>query len=625
VSFHRFLGADGNWNQINGSWLVGAVGIAAGGTSATNANDAFSNLGPQLNNLGSGITGAASKGHILYRTSNVFGGGQLGWGALAPGADSTILIADSTVAGIGVRWGSAPGGGGNVSFGGAAPALNGIPKFGDTTGNLIVASGFNSVNLLIGDEKTAVGGSSGTPVSASNKLIDESDTRVLPFEGADQTGLEPGDVGLVPAPGTGDWDTNHKFLSADGTWQIISGNWLNGAVQIASGGTSSTNANDAFSNLAPTVGITGAGNKGHLIVRNNSASGGGVLAWDKIAPGTNGQVLRADSTSTYGVKWDDAASAATGSDTEVQFNNGGALGAHQGFRYDDANFRLALGFSGTTVPLRLQPETATPASPLEGDFWYNATTDRPMFRDASGSRTIESTNFKNVASGYAGLDAVAQALTANLRNRRWDLQEHSLQARYDGTFGFHGFGSAPQLAGTHTALADADGRWVTCTSGATAGNACGLETPHFSYVQPRWLPDFVCRIKTPSSLTNAKIWIGFESDVLGDVTSPTGKAIAAFRYINGTDTGWTTYSCDGTVNAESNSNQFAIAAGTVYELRIRIRASDVEFWVNTVQGATDHSTRIPAASQELGYLALNTAGAAASQTLHICRLNLEHS
>jgi hypothetical protein len=249
-----------------------------------------------------------------------------------------------------------------------------------------------------------------------------------------------------------------------------------------------------------------------------------------------------------------------------------------------------------------------------------------MYRDASASRVIESTNNKATASGYAGLDAVAQVPTANARAREWDLQRHSVQAKHDSTFGFHGFGSAPQLAGTHTALADADGRWVTCTSGATAGNACGLETPHFSYVQPRWFPEFVCRIKTPSSLTNAKIWIGFESDALGDVTVPSGKAIAAFRYINGTDTGWTTYTCDGTTSTTVTSNQIAIAAGTVYELRVRIFSTTrVEFWVNTVQAATNHTTTLPGSSQELGYLCLNTAGAAASQTIHISRLNLEHS
>jgi hypothetical protein len=85
---------------------------------------------------------------------------------------------------------------------------------------------------------------------------------------------------------------------------------------IANGGTGQTSQTAAFDALAPTT------TKGDLIASNGSDN-------IRVAVGTNGQLLVADSGETSGIKWADPSATVTGTaDKAAQFNSGtGALEA----------------------------------------------------------------------------------------------------------------------------------------------------------------------------------------------------------------------------------------------------------------------------------------------------------
>lgn len=67
----------------------------------------------------------------------------------------------------------------------------------------------------------------------------------------------------------------------------------------------------------------------------------------------------------------------------------------------------------------------------------------------------------------------------------------------------------------------------------------------------------------------------------------------------------------------------AIAANTAYTLRIDCGASDVNFYVNDVLAAT-HTTKLPTATQLLGYGNLMTTLTAAIRNFKINRVTIQH-
>lgn len=233
---------------------------------------------------------------------------------------------------------------------------------------------------------------------------------------------------------------------------------------------------------------------------------------------------------------------------------------------------------------------------------------------------------KDAPNGYAGLDTRAMVPVIHDRPREWDRARGLLQkVPLSVELAQSGLRTMPTLAGATTDDDDANGMFLGMQTDPVSGDWAGVLFGQFLETQSRRKPELTVTVRTPTSLTNARMWIGFADAALYATATPDSRAIAAFRYENGTDTGWTTYSCDGTSTTEVNSNAVSIAADTVYELRVVLDqpGSKIEFWVNGTKTATNHTTRIPPATSALGWFVVITAKTAAAQKIRFSRGLLE--
>lgn len=139
---------------------------------------------------------------------------------------------------------------------------------------------------------------------------------------------------------------------------------------------------------------------------------------------------------------------------------------------------------------------------------------------------------------------------------------------------------ASTTSGSSSNVVDSSSTWQRLTT-STGANAFGgyqsagsLDMPVFSH-----LPTMIFRMRTGSAITAARYWIGlFDSTTLTTApgTSATGvltRAHAAFRYVDGTDTGWVGSVADGTTQTVSGGNVAAIGTSTEYILKIRFSSN----------------------------------------------------
>lgn len=131
------------------------------------------------------------------------------------------------------------------------------------------------------------------------------------------------------------------FTFPDASSTVLTDNAL---VTVAQGGTGANSTSSAMNILS---GLT---TKGDMSVHNGTIH-------ERLPIGTNNYVLTADSAQPLGVKWAPPVASPSGSDTWVQINDGGVMGATSSFAYDKAT--QTLGLDGQ-IDLAVQEDPVPP-------------------------------------------------------------------------------------------------------------------------------------------------------------------------------------------------------------------------------------------------------------------------
>jgi hypothetical protein len=141
----------------------------------------------------------------------------------------------------------------------------------------------------------------------------------------------PGHSWLEIGDTNGRWATTgttayRTFTFPDASSTVLT---TNAFVTVAQGGTGFGATSTAMNAL------TGLVTKGDLFIRGASVVG-------RLALSSNNQVLVADSLQPLGVKWAPLVISPAGLDTQIQFNDGGIIGATSTFTFDKINQTLGL-------------------------------------------------------------------------------------------------------------------------------------------------------------------------------------------------------------------------------------------------------------------------------------------
>jgi hypothetical protein len=167
---------------------------------------------------------------------------------------------------------------------------------------------------------------------------------------------EVGD-GFWAATGTTAFRT---FTFPDATSTALTTNDL---VTVGQGGTGQNSTSSAMN------AFTGLVSKGDIFIRGSSIVG-------RLVAGINNQVLLASSSQSLGVVWGTPSPSPSGSNTHVQFNDGGSMGASSALAFDKTT--NTLGLNGE-LNLTTQADPAAPSSGILS-VYSKTVSGRPMLK-----------------------------------------------------------------------------------------------------------------------------------------------------------------------------------------------------------------------------------------------------
>lgn len=155
--------------------------------------------------------------------------------------------------------------------------------------------------------------------------------------------------------------------------------------------------------------------------------------------------------------------------------------------------------------------------------------------------------------------------------------------------------------------------WATFTTAASVNSTSGVGITGGPWRQLERTFDLIIQVKTPVDLTNIRLWAGLALGTgIPNGLTPTNQAAVTFRYIAGTDVGWTSLVQPLGVGAPATTNAIAsIQPSKVYILRIKSTPDSASFAIDGVAGFTTVSrtdTNLPlgtgAGSSGSGLLAI---------------------
>jgi hypothetical protein len=325
--------------------------------------------------------------------------------------------------------------------------------------------------------------------------------------------IEVGD-GLWAATGTTAYRT---FTFPDASSTVLT---TNAAVTVAQGGTGQTSTSSALSALS---GLTA---KGDLSVHNGTNH-------VRLPVGTNGYVLTADSASSTGMRWATPSASPSGSDTYVQINDGGVMGATSSFTFNDTT--RVLGLDGM-INLTAQSD---PSPSATGTMYVYAKT-------ISGRTMLK-------ASGRNGVDYAYQPSF---------FQNSIFIISTGGAAAYNTVGNTLTSVGTITHVASESlGYMANQVTGTTAGNTAGTgsaTTPYFRGTQDGSNGFFMqARMGFPTATTTgARYFIGFTDGTMAASVSgdnPAGSHIGWQYSTARGDTGWKFMTRNGATQTVSST------------------------------------------------------------------------
>jgi hypothetical protein len=259
------------------------------------------------------------------------------------------------------------------TIGSATGTVTSVATGPGLTGGPITSSGTVALASIANNDVLAnTSGGSAAPVATTvPALLDAAIANTqggILYRGASTwSALPPGTSGQVLA--TQGAAANPQWVAAGGSGTVTSvatGTGLtggpitsSGTVALASIANNDVLANTSGGSAAPVPTTVSAlldaaidNTQGDILYR-------GASAWAALGPGTSGQFLKTQGAAANPV-WASASAAPGGSTTQVQYNNAGSFGGA-------AN--IAVGTSGQLN----QAAIAAPASPVNGDCWYDST------------------------------------------------------------------------------------------------------------------------------------------------------------------------------------------------------------------------------------------------------------
>jgi hypothetical protein len=291
-------------------------------------------------------------------------------------------------------------------------------------------------------------------------------------------------------------------------------------VTVLQGGTGSNATGTAFNVL------TGLTTKGDLFIRGASSIG-------RLALSSNGQVLTADSLQPLGVKWSPIVITPAGLDTQIQFNDGGVLGATSTFTFDKVN--QILGLHGE---IDLGAEQNPPA-PV-------ADTLRVFSKKISGRSMLKA------ISPY-GIDYAYQP--SFFQNSIFIISTGAGTA-------YSTIGNTLTSVGTIShVVSEPLGYMANQVTGAVAGNTAGSGSATFPYFRGSQVGSngffFQARMAFPDATsTGIRAFVGFASGTMATSVAsdnPAGSNIGWQYSTARADTGWKFMTKDGTTQTVSST------------------------------------------------------------------------
>jgi hypothetical protein len=337
---------------------------------------------------------------------------------------------------------------------------------------------------------------------------------------------EVGD-GFWAATGTTAFRT---FTFPNATATILTTNDL---VTVAQGGTGQNSTSSAMNALS---GLT---TKGDISVHNGSIH-------TRLPVGTNDYVLTADSAQPSGVKWAPPTTPPSGSNTHVQFNDGGSMGASSALAFDKTTNTLSLNGE---LNLTTQADPAAPSSGILS-LYSKTISGRPMLK----------------AVGPSGVNYAYQPSF---------FQNAIFIISTGATTAYNTIGNTLTSVGTISHVSSQTGYFANQVTGTTAGNTAGTGSNTAPYFRGSVVGSngffFQARMVFPDATsTGIRAFVGFTSGTMAASVSadnPAGSAIGWQYSTSRADTGWKFMTDDATTQTVS-STILPFAQGDVFDFFI---------------------------------------------------------